>query len=136
MKVDQFTTTVASTNYFESQSRQAEHQAPQIKKAKESNEINKDDVQLAVNNVNEFLEPVVTDLKFVYHEDLNDYYVTIIDPSTNEVIREIPPKKMLDIYVAMAEYMRLLVDERVYNVYQMMSNNGNASWWHCLGYGY
>jgi len=113
MKVDQFTTTVASTNYFESQSRQAEHQAPQIKKAKESNEINKDDVQLAVNNVNEFLEPVVTDLKFVYHEDLNDYYVTIIDPSTNEVIREIPPKKMLDIYVAMAEYMGLLVDERV-----------------------
>lgn len=109
MKVDQFTTTVATTNYFESQSRQA----PQIKKAKESNDINKDDVQLAVNNVNEFLEPVVTDLKFVYHEDLNDYYVTIIDPSTNEVIREIPPKKMLDIYVAMAEYMGLLVDERV-----------------------
>lgn len=113
MKVDQFTTTVATTNYFESQSRQAKHQAPQIKKAKESNDINKDDVQLAVNNVNEFLEPVVTDLKFVYHEDLNDYYVTIIDPSTNEVIREIPPKKMLDIYVAMAEYMGLLVDERV-----------------------
>lgn len=80
---------------------------------KTNQDVNKEDVQLAVDNVNDFLEPVSTNLKFVYHEELNDYYVTVIDPTTDEVIREIPPKKMLDMYVAMAEYMGFLVDEKV-----------------------
>lgn len=75
--------------------------------------VKKEDVKLAVHKINDFLEPISTNLKFVYHEELNDYYVTIVDPSTDEVIREIPPKKMLDMYVAMAQYMGLLVDEKI-----------------------
>lgn len=80
---------------------------------KNSGEISKKDVKLVTEKMNDFIEPIIRDLKFVYHEDLHEYYVTIVDPTTDEVIREIPPKKLLDMYYAMAEYMGLLVDEKV-----------------------
>lgn len=111
MKIDHSTANFVTSNYLETQ-RHVEQKNPQLFKSNKQ-EVAKEDVLLAVKNTNNFLEPVMTNLKFVYHEDLNDYYVTIIDPTTEEVIREIPPKKMLDMYVAMAEYMGLLVDEKV-----------------------
>ena len=76
-------------------------------------ESEKSKVQQSVTKMSDFIEPLVTDLKFVYDEDLHEYYVTIINPLTDEVIREIPPKKMLDIYAAMTEYMGLLVDKKI-----------------------
>jgi len=71
------------------------------------------DVKTTVEKLNDFMDPVRTNLKFVFHEDLHEYYVTVINPLTDEVIREIPPKKMLDMYAAMTEFMGLLVDEKV-----------------------
>lgn len=53
---------------------------------------------------------VRTNLQFKYHEDLNEYYVEIVDPLTNEVIKEIPPKKMLDMYAAMTSFMGIFID--------------------------
>ncbi len=66
-----------------------------------------------VDGLNKFLTPVETFLKFELHEQLGEYYVTIVDHRTNEVIKEIPPKKMLDLYAFMLEKIGLIVDERV-----------------------
>lgn len=74
---------------------------------------NKNSVKEIVSQLNDFIDPVKTNLKFEYHEDLNDYYVTIVNSSTKEVIKEIPPKKMLDMYASMIEFMGLLIDEKI-----------------------
>ncbi|WP_217588526.1 flagellar protein FlaG [Lentibacillus saliphilus] len=79
----------------------------------EGDVISTDKIQNAVTKMNEFTKPLQTDLRFQLHEDLNEYYVTVVDPLTDEVIKEIPPKKMLDMYAAMAEFMGLMVDERI-----------------------
>ncbi|HEY4602080.1 MAG TPA: flagellar protein FlaG [Cerasibacillus sp.] len=71
------------------------------------------DVKKAVNNLNTFIEPLQTNLKFQYHEDLNEYYVEVVNPMTEEVIREIPPKKLLDMYAAMADFMGILIDKKI-----------------------
>lgn len=73
----------------------------------------KQDVKTAVDKLNEFNDPVYTNVKFVMHDELEKYYVKVVDPKTDEVIREIPPEKMLDIYAQIADYMGLLVDEKV-----------------------
>src|SRR5690625_2173509 len=78
-----------------------------------ANDINKQDVKTTVEKLNDFIDPLRTNLKFVFHEELHEYYVTVVDPLTNEVLREIPPKKMLDMYAAMTEFMDLLVDEKI-----------------------
>jgi len=66
-----------------------------------------------VDSLNKFLSPIQTSLKFELHDKLNEYYVTIVDSETKEVVKEIPPKKMLDIYAALAEQLGLIVDKKI-----------------------
>ena len=63
--------------------------------------------------MNKFIGPMHASLKFELHEDLNEYFVTVVDDATGNVLREIPPKKMLDMYAAMVENMALFVDRKV-----------------------
>lgn len=67
----------------------------------------------AIEDLNNFLKPIKTSIQFVLHEELKEYFVQVVNVDTNEVIREIPPKKMLDIYAAMAELMGLIVDRKI-----------------------
>lgn len=66
-----------------------------------------------VEGVNDFLASTDSQLKFVYHDELNEYYVTIVNTATDEVIREIPSKKLMDIHAAMKEFVGLLVDRKI-----------------------
>lgn len=114
MKINHFTTDVNLNPYprFDGQHFKAPVSDRTNGETVEQNVI-KEDVSVVVDKLNNFLEPVVTNLKFVLHEELEEYYITIVNPQTNEVIKEIPPKKLLDMYVAMAKYMGLLVDEKI-----------------------
>lgn len=84
-----------------------------LRKEQQDMAINRGEVETVVSKMNDFIEPLRTNLKFVLHDELNEYYVTIINPYTNEVIKEIPPKKMLDMYAAMAELMGLFIDRKI-----------------------
>ncbi|MBM7600542.1 flagellar protein FlaG [Virgibacillus halotolerans] len=75
--------------------------------------ITQKEVETAVSKLNQMIEPLRTDLKFKYHEKLNEYYVTVVNPLTSEVIKEIPPEKMLDMYAEMAELMGILIDRKI-----------------------
>jgi flagellar protein FlaG len=72
----------------------------------------KDTTEKVVNSMNEFLKASNTHLKFEFHEELQEYYVAIIDERTNEVVKEIPSKKLLDMYAAMTEYVGLMIDKK------------------------
>jgi flagellar protein FlaG len=76
-------------------------------------EISKEKLEEVVKGLNEFLQPSHTLLRFKLHDELQEYYVQIINERTNEVIREIPPKKLLDIYAAMMEFVGLIVDKKI-----------------------
>src|SRR4051812_38243662 len=72
--------------------------------------LNKEKTEKVIDSMNDFLKASNTHLKFQFHEELQKYYVAIVDDTTNEVVKEIPPKKLLDMYAAMTEYLGLLVD--------------------------
>jgi flagellar protein FlaG len=76
-------------------------------------DIPKEKLEEVVKGLNEFLQPSHTSIKFELHDELQEYYVQIIDERTNEVIREIPPKKLLDMYAAMMEFVGLVVDKKI-----------------------
>lgn len=65
------------------------------------------------DSMNKFLESVNTQLRFKMHDELKEYYVTIVDTRTDEVVREIPSKKLLDIHAAMKEFVGLLIDRKI-----------------------
>jgi flagellar protein FlaG len=76
-------------------------------------DIPKEKLEEVVKGLNEFLQPSHTSIKFELHDELKEYYVQIIDERTDEVIREIPPKKLLDMYAAMMEFVGLIVDKKI-----------------------
>nr|WP_097678000.1 flagellar protein FlaG [Bacillus mediterraneensis] len=75
--------------------------------------LSKEEVEKIVRGLNDFVQVSKTTIRFEFHEKLNEYYVTVVDSKTDEVVREIPSRKMLDIYAAMTEYLGLMVDKKI-----------------------
>ncbi|WP_241746583.1 flagellar protein FlaG [Cytobacillus firmus] len=46
-----------------------------------------------VDSMNEFLKASPTSLIYVFNEEQNEYYVTLVDDDTHEVVKEILSKK-------------------------------------------
>lgn len=70
-------------------------------------------VQEAVDKMNEMLEVNHSTSKFMYHEGLERYYVTVVNKDTDEVVKEIPPKKLLDAFYEMQKMLGMIVDEKI-----------------------
>lgn len=51
-------------------------------------------------------------MKFVFHEGLDTYYAQLINTETEEVIREIPSKKVLDVFYEMQKLVGMIVDKK------------------------
>jgi flagellar protein FlaG len=84
---------------------------PQSKSQEET--ISKEKTEKIISSLNDFLKASNTHLKFEFHDELKEYYVAIVDDTTNEVVKEIPSKKLLDMYAAMTDYLGLLVDRKI-----------------------
>ncbi|CAM3979422.1 flagellar protein FlaG [Mesobacillus zeae] len=85
---------------------------PQDERAQEGM-LPREKVEEIVEGLNDFVQASLTSIRFEFHEKLHEYYVTVVDTETDEVVREIPPKKMLDIYAAMTEFLGLMVDKKI-----------------------
>ena len=79
-------------------------------------EVAPDKIKAAVDDLNKTVKQASpmhhTQLSFKYHEDTNRISITVTDSDTDEVIREIPPEKTLDMLAKVWEMAGLLVDER------------------------
>jgi len=76
-------------------------------------QIPKSKLEEITNKLNEFLEIQNRSLKFILHDGLDQYYVEVINSETKEVIREIPPKKLLDAFYTMQKFLGMIVDEKI-----------------------
>lgn len=65
-----------------------------------------------IKEANKAIRIVNRELEFSVHEKTKDIIVRVIDAETKEVIREIPPEKILDLVANILEMAGLLVDER------------------------
>jgi flagellar protein FlaG len=66
----------------------------------------------AIERANEAV--LIANRKFEYsiHEKTKQIMVKIIDIETNEIVREIPPEKILDLVATLWEMSGLIIDER------------------------
>ena len=73
-----------------------------------------DEVKAAINQANKRAKSVFghANAEFSYHEATKRISVKIVDKDTNEVIREIPPEKTLDMISKMWELAGIVVDEK------------------------
>ncbi|MBO5388820.1 MAG: flagellar protein FlaG [Lachnospiraceae bacterium] len=97
-------TTDAKSGYSQ---QQEQEQAGFVQKDKE---VTSEQVKSAVDNINNQLRR--TSCSFKYHEETNRISITVRDKDTDEVIREIPPEKALDMIAKAWELAGLVVDEK------------------------
>jgi flagellar protein FlaG len=69
------------------------------------------DIRNQVRRANRALEAVDIQAKFSIHEGTGEIIVKLEDINTGEVIREIPPEKLLDLVAKMREMARGLGSE-------------------------
>lgn len=84
-----------------------------IENAADGAQLPVDQAKKMTESMNKFLEGSNSELRFEFHEKLNEYYVTIVDTKTHEVIKEIPSKKLMDAHAAMREFNGLFVNHKI-----------------------
>lgn len=68
-------------------------------------------VQKSIELLNRTMKSYNTELHFTLHEKSGEYMVKIVNTKDNSVIREIPPKKVLDMVAYFKEVLGLVVDK-------------------------
>lgn len=76
-------------------------------------DLSPDKVKKMTESLNDFLETTSTKLRYEFHEKLEKYYVTLVDSETNQVVREIPNKKLMDMYASMLDFIGVLIDKKI-----------------------
>ncbi len=66
----------------------------------------------AIEKANKAIMGANTRFEFSIHEKTKEIMVKVVDVDTREVIREIPPEKILDMVAKMWEMAGIIVDER------------------------
>ncbi|PUU86919.1 MULTISPECIES: flagellar protein FlaG [Halanaerobium] len=72
-----------------------------------------EEVKKSVKDVNEIVEKVKEGLSFQIHEKTETMMVQVVDLKTKEVIKEMPPKEMLDLKARIHDMVGILIDETV-----------------------
>ncbi|WP_211220728.1 flagellar protein FlaG [Paenibacillus terrigena] len=81
---------------------------------KKANELSISDaaLQKALEKVNKVLKGIETRLEYSVHKTTGDIMVKVINEDTKEVIREVPPEKIIDLVVKLQELSGLIIDEK------------------------
>mgnify|MGYP001237372674 FL=1 len=74
----------------------------------------REELEKAVDGLNKTVEVFDRELQFSIHEDTNRIIVRVIKRSQDkeEVIREIPPERILDMIASFMDMIGLLIDQR------------------------
>ncbi len=70
------------------------------------------ELQKAVQDANMALPGGNQKISFIYEKRINQMFVQIVDKTSGEVIKEVPPREFIEHKVAMHEFIGLLLDKK------------------------
>lgn len=80
---------------------------------KKKKELSKKDVATVSDALNKLMQQVNSDIEFKYCQKLDRLTMQIVDRKTQEVIKEFPPKQMIDLLIGIKEWVGILIDKKV-----------------------
>lgn len=78
----------------------------------ENVQLDEDQVRVSIEQINKTLALHSVRFEFSVHDKTNAIMVKVVDEQTGELIREVPPEKVLDIVAMTWEEMGFLIDEK------------------------
>ena len=83
-------------------------------KVQSSEEFNASEINNLVSSANQLVDAVSNNkVNFLYDESKEQHIVLVKDIDTNEVIREIPPKEMLDLLKNLEDITGIIYDNKI-----------------------
>lgn len=98
--------------FFEERSRSAINDASEFNFEGNTEGFTNEKLQEAVEKANQHLVGVNAEFLFTVHEGTGRTLVQLINKNTGDIIREIPPRKMLDVIAGIWEMSGLVVDQK------------------------
>ena len=83
---------------------------PETKNIDGISEISHEELEKSIEKANEFLLGLNTQFDFKVHEGTGRTIVRLIDIETEEVVKEIPPEKMLDVIAGIWDMAGIILD--------------------------
>lgn len=77
------------------------------------NQLNKTEVEEITEGLNDFMQSINTDIKFVLHQKTDVLMVQVVDMEKHKVLREAPPKELLDVLARIRDFVGALLDKKV-----------------------
>lgn len=75
--------------------------------------VNLKDVSQITSALNQFVEAMNTNIRFVVHQKTNELMVQVVDQTNNKVLKEFPSKEFLDTITAIRNYVGMLLDKKI-----------------------
>jgi flagellar protein FlaG len=82
------------------------------KQEKNPEQITEDELLPITRELNKFMSYLNADIQFELHEKTQRLMVKVVDVKENKVLREFPPKELLDHIANMREYIGVLLDKK------------------------
>ncbi len=82
------------------------------KKEKDEVRLSKQEVVEITDGLNEFMAAMNTDIKFVLHTKMKELVVQVVDNKSHKVLRESPPKELLDTLARIRDFVGSLLDKK------------------------
>jgi len=76
-------------------------------------EIPREDVERATDKLNRLMGLIDKRLRFDLNEESDQIMVRVIDQDTEDVLKEMPPKRVLELLHSLTDIAGLLVDQKV-----------------------
>ncbi len=88
------------------------HQVEENARESKAKPISEKQLEKAIEGLNSTLEILDRGLRFDVHKETDRMIVQVVDKGSDEVIREIPPEKMLDLLAQIRDLVGIVVDEK------------------------
>ena len=75
-------------------------------------DLQRDELQRAIEQTNQMIFKDDNRFEFKIHERTGRIMVKLVNNETNEIVKEIPPEKILDLVASIWDLVGILVDER------------------------
>ena len=90
-----------------------EHKKNETQNAEQLKEITNEKISRIAEAMDSYVQSIQRELKIQVHEGTGDIMVRVTSQDNGKVIREIPPKELLDLAARMEEMAGILFDEKV-----------------------
>jgi flagellar protein FlaG len=109
-EVSSVTTTMATTPARENDSQESAQTNPVVHSTA-TKKPNKDQIDGMVHDLNKSMQEIGTHVSFSVDTETNRTIIKVIDTTTKEVVRQIPPENMLRVSENITKLLGLMVDQ-------------------------